>query len=293
MVDENQGCRQITLSAPNYRAEGSHLKFEVKAKARIGTALGNTCLAPVEWEGYVVFEQRPRIETQSWQLYFETLDSTLYDHNHRPAQVAGIIWELINTPVHEYLSAVRIDLAPPASELKAFLRSLFRPRLENRAEQKSIPKCSPKWSSPRPGRKAVCGSFWLKRKKIVYLRSYNGSSVGVMQINERVWRGIYDVDRLRWNIRYNSRAGCEILDLYVTKYIEKNLKEMNSGGKISDDTLAKVIYAMYDGGPQDFKKFLSRKKLGKYFKSDKLFLERYNWVKTGHWQNIQKCLGNL
>ena len=134
VLDENQGCRRITLSAPNYRAEGSHLKFEVKAEARLGTTLGNTCLAPVEWEGYVVFEQRPRIETQSWQLYFETLDSTLYDHNHRPARVAGIIWELINTPVHEYLSAVRIDLAPPVSELKAFLKSLFPPGLENRAE---------------------------------------------------------------------------------------------------------------------------------------------------------------
>ena len=134
VLDENQGCRRITLSAPNYRAEGSHLKFEVKAEARLGATLGNTCLAPVEWEGYVVFEQRPRIETQSWQLYFETLDSTLYDHNHQPAQVAGIIWELVNTPVHKYLSAVRIDLAPPVSELSAFLKSLFPPELNNRAE---------------------------------------------------------------------------------------------------------------------------------------------------------------
>ena len=135
VLDENGGCRRITLSAPNYRAEGSHLQFEVKAKARLGTTLGNTCLAPVEWEGYVVFEQRPRIETQSWQLYFETLDSTLYDHNHRPAQVAGIIWKLINTPVHEYLSAIRIDLAPPVSELKDFLQSLFLPESKNRAKQ--------------------------------------------------------------------------------------------------------------------------------------------------------------
>ena len=66
--------------------------------------------------------------------------------------------------------------------------------------------------------------FLIKKKKIVYLRSSNGSSVGVMQINERVWREIYDIDRLRWNIRYNARAGCEILDLYVTKSI-KNLKK--------------------------------------------------------------------
>jgi len=577
VLDENQGCRRITLSAPNYRAEGSHLNFEVKAQARLGTALGNTCLAPVEWEGYVVFEQRPRIETQSWQLYFETLDSTLYDRNHGPARVAGVIWGLIDTYIHAHLSAMKIDLAPPVSELKAFLKSLFPPELKNRAEHmlntlrlnrikvepqalqieiltnvdvverpspgtkaeplagaelahlianweawdafvvhaitslsphqlseadrqrlldtlltiryqfisalttetiqpdmirqqfvatwKNLtpvfrhhlggqpsgnllgylafftasdalvvldrmgpqlgleisreglirlahllarqqpatlaygtevdtnlrrilgldPELSPAepafkgeeleleppgdqsslesghpmletlsslliskawakkskssdslaeirtWLASRQNQDAylkrikkvlqssagkalgkrktskgyakmfprmVLATAWqescmrqflVKKKKIVYLRSYNGSSVGVMQINERVWRGIYNLHRLRWNIRYNARAGCEILDLYVTKYIEKNLKKLTNGGKIGDDTLAQVLYAMYNGGPQDFKKFLSRKKTGKYYKSDKLFLEKYNWVKTGQWQNIQKC----
>ena len=79
-------------------------------------------------------EQRPRIETQSWQLYFETLDSTLYDRNHRPARVAGMIWELVSTHIHEYLSATRIDLAPPVSELKIFLQSLFLPESKNRAK---------------------------------------------------------------------------------------------------------------------------------------------------------------
>jgi hypothetical protein len=577
VLDENQGCRRITLSAPNYRAEGSHLNFEVKAQARLGTTIGNTCLAPVEWEGYVVFEQRPRIETQSWQLYFETLDSTLYDRNHRPARVAGVIWGLIDTHIHAHLSAMQIDLAPPVSELKAFLKSLFPPELKNRAEhmlntlrlnqikvepqalqieiltnvdvverpspgtkaeflagaelaqlianweawdafvvhtmtslpphqlsagdrqhlldnlltiryqfitalttetiqpdmirqqfvatwknltpvfrhhlggqpsgnpvgylafftasdalvaldrmgpqlgleisreglirlarllarqqpatlaygtevdtnlrrilgldpelnpaepvfkgeeleleppgdQSSLESGHPMleimsslliskawakkskssdslaeirtWLASRQNQEAylkrikkvlqssagkalgkrktskgyakmfprmVLATAWqescmrqflVKKKKIVYLRSYNGSSVGVMQINERVWRGIYDLHRLRWNIRYNAHAGCEILDLYVTKYIEKNLKKLTNGGKIGDDTLAQVLYAMYNGGPQDLKKFLSRKKTGKYYKSDKLFLEKYNWVKTGQWQNIQKC----
>jgi len=581
VLDEGGGCRRITISAPNYRREGSHLQFEVKAEARLGTSIGNTCLAPVEWKGYVVFEQRPRIETQSWQLYFETLDSTLYDRNHRPARIVGMIWELINTHIHEYLSATRIDLAPPVSELKAFLQSLFLPESKNRAEQMlntlrpdtitvnaralqikiltnvdmaesaspgvgteflsgaELAEFTANWEAwdaylvhtinslylyqlsaddrrrlldtllairyqfftalttatierdmirqqfvaawknltpvfrrhlggqpsgnllgylafftasdalvaldrigPQlgleisrkglihlahllsrqqpvtlayhsevdpslrrilgldpelntgepvfkgeelefepPGGQATLESghpmlgalssllistawaqksnrsdslaeirtwltsrhntdtylkrikgllqnsaekvlgerktskryakmfprvvlatawqesclrqFVVKKKKIVYLRSYNGSSVGVMQINERVWRGMYDLHRLRWNIRYNAWAGCEILDLYVTKYIKKNLKEMKSGDKISDEALARILYAMYNGGPQEFKKFLSRKKKGKYYKSDKLFFEKYNWVKTSQWQNIRKCFGNL
>ena len=173
VLDENQGCRRITLSAPNYRAEGSHLKFEVKAQARLGTALGNTCLAPVEWEGYVVFEQRPRIETQSWQLYFETLDSTLYDRNHRPARVAGVIWGLIDTYVHAHLSAMQIDLAPPVSELKAFLKSLFPPELKNRAEH-MLNTLRPTRSklSPKPSKlKYSQMSMWLKGLLLVRRRN--------------------------------------------------------------------------------------------------------------------------
>ena len=581
VLDENEGCRRITLSAPNYRSEGSVLQFEVKAEAQLGTSIGSTCLAPVEWEGYVVFEQRPGIEPQSWQLYFETLDSTLYDRDRRPARVAGIIWELIDTHVHEYLSATRIDLAPPVSELKAFLLSLFLPESKNRAKQMldtlrpetitvnaqalqikiltnvdaakgptpsvkaeslsgaelaqltanweawdaflvhTINSLAPHqlseedrqrildtllairyqfiaaltteaiepdiirqqfvtaWKNLTPvfrhhldGRPSgnpfgyltfftasdavvaldrigpqlgiefsreglirlarllagqqlatlaygsevdtnlrrmlgldpepvsgepvfkgeeleletpddrsslesehpvleilsslLIGTAWaqkskrvdslaeirtwlasrhdpdsylkrikgllqnsaekvlskrktskgyakmfprmvlatawqesclrqfvVKKKKIVYLRSYNGSSVGVMQINERVWRGIYDLNRLRWNIRYNAWAGCEILDLYVTKYIEKNIKEVQGGGAISDETLARILYAMYNGGPQEFKKFLSRTKKGTEYKSVNRFIVNFKWGSTRHWHKIGIWVGEL
>jgi hypothetical protein len=173
--------------------------------------------------------------------------------------------------------------------IKGLLQNSAEKALGKRKTSKGYAKMFPRVVLATGWQESCMRQFLVKKKKIVYLRSYNGSSVGVMQINERVWRGIYDLHRLRWNIRYNARAGCEILDLYVTKYIEKNLKELTSEGKIGDDTLAQVIYAMYNGGPQDFKKFLSRKKTGKYYKSDKLFLEKYNWVKTGQWQNIQKC----
>jgi hypothetical protein len=50
VLDESGGCRRITLSAPNYRREGSHLQFEVKAKARLGTTIGNTC-----WDAFMVY----------------------------------------------------------------------------------------------------------------------------------------------------------------------------------------------------------------------------------------------
>jgi hypothetical protein len=128
--------------------------------------------------------------------------------------------------------------------------------------------------------------FWVRKNKLTYLRSYNGSSVGIMQINERVWRGLYSLSRLRWNIEYNALAGCEILDQYLRKYA---LRKITPGESVDDDTLAGVVYAMYNGGPSQFKKYMQRKKSAAYYDSDKLYREKHSWVKEGQWDNINIC----
>jgi hypothetical protein len=129
--------------------------------------------------------------------------------------------------------------------------------------------------------------FVVADRKLTYLLSYNNSSVGIMQVNERVWRGIYDRQRLRWDIRYNATAGAEILDMYMQKYALKK-----SGPSILKDaqTLAQLVYAMYNGGPKQYSKFLNRKKQGSLYKSDTLFQEKYAWVSSGAWDNIEQCL---
>jgi len=129
--------------------------------------------------------------------------------------------------------------------------------------------------------------FIIKRGKVTYLRSYNGTSVGLMQVNERVWRGIYDQKHLRWDIRYNAMAGCEIIDIYLNKYA---LKELGGNPPVQDHFLAGAIYAMYNGGPKQLKKYLVRHKKGKYYLSDRLFSEKFIWVKQNRWSNIRICL---
>lgn len=129
--------------------------------------------------------------------------------------------------------------------------------------------------------------FHTKNRQLIYLRSYNGSSVGLMQINERVWRGIYDVGRLRWDIHYNAKAGCEILATYFQRYALKKPDRIKSLKPIQ---LAGAVYAMYNGGPSQFKKFLSRIKTGKYYLSDRLFKEKFTWVIDNQWAPINQCL---
>ena len=132
--------------------------------------------------------------------------------------------------------------------------------------------------------------FRMKDGAVTYLRSYNNTSVGIMQINEIVWRGIYDPKKLRWDIRYNMTAGCEILELYLCRYALKRIEKLQLESKIDDDTMARTVYAMYNGGPRDFYKFLKRNRTGEYYRSDLLFWDKYRWVKNREWSNIRLCL---
>lgn len=129
--------------------------------------------------------------------------------------------------------------------------------------------------------------FVVKKQKLTYLLSYNHSSVGVMQVNERVWRGIYDRGRLRWDIRYNALAGCEIADLYLRKYA---LRKAGEGPSLDSDTVARAVYAMYNGGPGQYEKFLARDRANDYFRSDLLFAEKFDWVLADSWQQLSVCL---
>lgn len=93
--------------------------------------------------------------------------------------------------------------------------------------------------------------FLRKDGEVTFLRSSQGS-VGILQINERVWRGFYEVEPLRWNIGYNARAGSEILERY------RQLALRSVPGRTGDD-LARAIYALYNGGPGQLRRYLSGK----------------------------------
>ncbi len=122
---------------------------------------------------------------------------------------------------------------------------------------------------------------------LTYLKSYNGTSVGLMQIHTDVWRGLYDPQKLRWSIAYNAWAGCEILELYMRRYA---LGRLEKGQTMSDDMLARIVYAMYNGGPREFWRFQKRYQAGKLYISDKLFWQKYSQIKAKDFDKIVDCL---
>ena len=573
LLDKHDGCTNITVSEPKFSNSGSLIRFETKIKIRSGVFFRGECWMPVAWEGYMALYQKPKIDNQKWLLSFETVDSFIYDKDHQPAKIAGIIWSFVKLRVYDYLNSITLDLGPPISDVKSCLLPMFatevrhntrkmldsmrpgkihitpkalkiniladverllekerstvsetisqqeldnfiriwetwdsflvqmvtalsekplsredhrllldlvletrhrfvaelseknvgndfvreqfvsvwqrlspvlrknlgdkptknlfgylafftaydalsaldkigpsigieisrnglihlarmlnsqidtltyRPNVNEKLRRifgfepakeptdtilkgdefdieidddiqenednklskvifsifckqvwakarKPIPKLEyiRKWLVPKEGvnkyikrikgllnssaldvlqksrlskkyhriyQRVVLSTAWqescfrhfkIKKKRLTYLRSYNGTSVGLMQINERVWRGIYNRDHLRWNIKYNILAGCEIIELYFMKYV---LRKMDQIKPFTKAKLAGLIYAMYNGGPGQFKKFLKRCKKNSLYTSDRLFIEKYTWVINSQWDNINKCL---
>lgn len=188
-----------------------------------------------------------------------------------------------------------IEWAPPAKDgLKAYLDKV-RAMLES-AAQKAMESNGHGKERGEFFRGLILAAAWqescwsqFKRQSgaLVYLRSYNNTSVGIMQVNERVWRGMYDLESLRWDAVYNARAGCEIMENYMRRYALRKLKP----AQIEDaDLLAQALYAMYNGGPGQLGALTKRKARGRLWLSDKLFIKKYEDVKRGSLGRVGNCL---
>ncbi|OIP44302.1 MAG: hypothetical protein AUK28_10740 [Desulfobacterales bacterium CG2_30_60_27] len=89
--------------------------------------------------------------------------------------------------------------------------------------------------------------------KVSFLYSQAGS-VGIMQINQHVWRGFYNVERLRWDVAYNTQAGAQILMRYLKQYA------IAVGDKTGNpNNAARATYSIYNAGPRAVHRFMNPK----------------------------------
>ncbi|MGH8659284.1 MAG: lytic transglycosylase domain-containing protein [Gammaproteobacteria bacterium] len=125
--------------------------------------------------------------------------------------------------------------------------------------------------------------FQYKGKQNTYLASAAGS-IGLMQINPRVWRGFYDVEQLKWNVVYNGRAGAEILIHYLKKY---GLAEGDKTGKL--ENVARATYAVYNAGPGAATRYRDRNSTPRERRVDKRFRKLYRGFAYGGQVDLVKC----
>jgi hypothetical protein len=109
-------------------------------------------------------------------------------------------------------------------------------------------------------------------------------SIGLMQINQYVWRGFYDVGRLKWNTAYNARAGAEILLRYLAQY---GISEEKQTGNL--DNAARATYAVYNAGPKSVIRYRARNRSAREKKVDARFRKLYRGFAADGEVDLSRC----
>jgi hypothetical protein len=134
---------------------------------------------------------------------------------------------------------------------------------------------------------ALIESCWrqyaVRNGKVTYLRSQS-ASVGIMQINQRVWRGFYDIERVRWDTAYNMRAGAQILMRYLKDYA---IPYAQKTGKPED--VARAAYAVYNAGPRAVGRFDKQPPHPREARVDDKLLTLYRGIAGGADVDLASC----
>ena len=112
--------------------------------------------------------------------------------------------------------------------------------------------------------------FVMVGDRIRWLESATGD-IGLMQVNKHVWRGFYDVDRLKWDVLYNAGAGCEILARMMQFAA---ISQPKFDPVLISSHLARSTYAGYNGGPAACDRW-RRREPPALKQVDASFLEKY------------------
>lgn len=193
------------------------------------------------------------------------------------------------------IASQRLNLwVPRKAELPEYLpliRDMLMASARAKAKEESLPAANSKLYQDLVLTAAWQESCWrqfvIEKAKVVPLRSKSGDA-GLVQINERVWRGLYDIQKLRWDISYNAEAGAEILLKYLVDYALKKDEHKHSGGQ---DNLARAAYSAYNGGPSQISRYRNPRAVSSAKKIDAAFWEKYQLVKQGNEYQVAECLG--
>ncbi|MCX8073363.1 MAG: lytic transglycosylase domain-containing protein [Candidatus Binatia bacterium] len=247
------------------------LRFDTAVDPELRTLLGfGPPLPPPDLSG-----MPPNEESRSW--WWRWLAPRIAWASEPPARAALEQWLATPDRLGEYLPRVHrvlqqsTETALQAGNLAAEYQGVFRSIVLATAWQESC------WRQ-----------FVQQKGQITYIRSAVGSS-GLMQVNERVWRGVYDLRGIRWDIAYNARAGTEISLHYLQDYAIARGEHRQPGGM---DNLARATYAVYNGGPGHLARYRNDRTKPALKKIDTLFWQKYQAVRRGETLvEVARCLG--
>jgi hypothetical protein len=126
--------------------------------------------------------------------------------------------------------------------------------------------------------------FVMVGDRVRWLESATGD-LGLMQVNKHVWRGFYDIDRLKWDVLYNAGAGSEILARMMQFAA---ITQPKFDPVLISSHLARSAYAGYNGGPGSCNRW-RRSEPPVLKQIDYSFLEKYRAIESGTQIDILSC----
>jgi hypothetical protein len=198
---------------------------------------------------------------------------------------------------------IKVADAPPAQELKALdhwvpsrselpayqarIAALLGKTAASEAQRTPLPAPHDKTFTALVPTTALIESCWrqyvVRAGKVTYLRSQS-RSVGIMQVNQHVWRGFYDVEKLRWNTAYNVRAGTQILQRYVKDYAIPYAQKSGRPGDVP-----RAAYAVYNAGPRAVGRFARNPPHPREKRVDDKLLGLFKGVASGADVDLENC----
>jgi soluble lytic murein transglycosylase-like protein len=109
-----------------------------------------------------------------------------------------------------------------------------------------------------------------------------------MQVNKHIWRGFYNLERLRWDVLYNAGAGTEILMEMLKHAISRRSSDPVPIGA----HLARSAYAAYNGGPDAYNRWRRRSEPEDLRAVDDAFYAKFRAVENGAQIDILTCAAN-
>ena len=216
-----------------------------------------------------------------------------------PADSRGLLLALLDSLV----SAASAQAESPADALRGMVPRLailddYLQLVANLLEQQTGEHLSGGSRFPKRLKGRLDPLVWATAWKESCWRQFTGSpanprvltspvgALGMMQINGRVWRGLYDLERLAEEVDYNVTAGTEILEHYLVDYAIRRGEHDHPGG---DDNLIRATYAAYNGGPSHLARYRRDDTPGRLRAIDNEFWRHYQTIKADQWPDVSSC----
>jgi hypothetical protein len=175
----------------------------------------------------------------------------------------GLVARLIDETLAAHWSDSRIPLEQ---------RELFEPLVRATAWKETC------WRHYLPGEASDSSGLRVIRSGV--------GAVGMMQIVGRVWRSLFDLERLETDVAYNLAAGIDILDHYYVHYALRRGEDSYPGGR---DNLVRATYAAYNGGPSKLSRYRRDDVAARARAVDEQFYRQYLVMRDAPWPQESRC----